>query len=73
MWRLPAGYDFLRYENWFREYSQEFLVGSEFDVANVQLKIDHTMRVLEFARQIAEGSGSGRGAEGAGRAGGFVP
>ena len=48
----PSGHDFGRYEKWFREYAQEFLVGSEFDVANVQLKIDHTMRVLEFARQI---------------------
>jgi HD superfamily phosphodiesterase len=50
---LGAGYNFQTYEQWFHEYTRKFLVGSEFDVANVQLKIDHTMRVLEFARQIA--------------------
>ena len=53
MSELGAGYNFQTYEQWFLEFSQEFLVGSEFDVANVQLKIDHTMRVLEFVRQIA--------------------
>ena len=36
-------------------------MGSEFDVANVQLKIDHTMRVLEFARQIAGPKGRAAG------------
>jgi hypothetical protein len=53
----PNGYDFGRYVNWFREFTQQFLVGSEFDVANLQLKIDHTMRVLEFARQIVGTNG----------------
>ena len=49
----PIGHNLGKYEKWFREYTREFLVGSEFDMANVQLKIDHTIRVLEFARQIA--------------------
>jgi putative nucleotidyltransferase with HDIG domain len=53
----PNGHNFGRYEKWFREYAQEFLVGSEFDMANVQLKIDHTMRVLEIARQITGSQG----------------
>ena len=52
MWRLPAGYDFHTYEQWFRDFTQEFLQGPEFDVANVQLKIDHTFRVLGFARRL---------------------
>jgi putative nucleotidyltransferase with HDIG domain len=57
MSELGDRYNFQDYEQWFQEYTQEFLVGSEFDVANVQLKIDHTMRVLEFARQIAAAQG----------------
>ena len=57
MSELGAGDNFQTYEQWFHEYTREFLVGSEFDVANVQLKIDHTMRVLEFARQIAGAQG----------------
>ena len=52
MWGLPAGYDFHVYEQWFHDFTRKFLQGSEFDVANVQLKIDHTLRVLEFARRI---------------------
>ncbi len=52
MWELPAGYDFQTYEQWFRDYTREFLQGSEFDVANVQLKIDHTLRVLGLARRL---------------------
>ncbi len=58
MSEIEAGYSFQIYEQWFREYTRKFLVGSEFDVANVQLKIDHTLRVLEFARQIIRGEGS---------------
>jgi hypothetical protein len=50
---LPAGYDFQTYEQWFRDFTGEFLQGSEFDVANVQLKIDHTRRVLELVRRIS--------------------
>ena len=61
MGELPAGHDFGKYEKWFREYTREFLWGSEFDVANVQLKIDHTMRVMEFARQIAAAKNRGAG------------
>jgi HD superfamily phosphodiesterase len=52
MWGLPDGYDFHTYEDWFLKFTRKFLQGAEFDVANVQLKIDHTLRVLEFARQI---------------------
>ena len=61
MSELGAGYNFQTYEQWFHEYTREFLVGSEFDVANVQLKIDHTMRVLEFARQLAGAQGPAGG------------
>ena len=52
-WNLPAGYDFQTYEQWFRDFTREFLQGSEFDAANVQLKRDHTWRVLELARRIS--------------------
>jgi len=57
----PIGHNFDKYEKWFREYTREFLSGSDFDVANVQLKIDHTMRVLEFARQMAAAQNNGAG------------
>jgi hypothetical protein len=52
-WNLPAGYDFETYGQWFRDFTREFLQGSEFDAANVQLKRDHTWRVLELARRIS--------------------
>jgi hypothetical protein len=52
-WNLPAGYDFQTYLQWFRDFTREFLQGSEFDAANVQLKRDHTWRVLKLARRIS--------------------
>ncbi len=52
MWDLPAGYDFHTYEQWFRDFTREFRQDNEFDAANVQLKIDHSLRVLGFARHI---------------------
>lgn len=54
MWNLPAGYDFRVYEQWFQNFTQGYLQGSEFDVANVQLKRDHTRRVLDLARRISQ-------------------
>jgi HD superfamily phosphodiesterase len=51
-WELPSGYNFHTYEQWFRDFTQKYLQGAEFDVANVQLKIDHTLRVLAFARRL---------------------
>lgn len=52
MGEWDSSFDFARYEQWFRDFTREFLQGDEFDLANVQLKIDHTLRVLEFARRI---------------------
>jgi len=45
-------YLFSYYEQWFQDFARKFFQGDAFDVANVQLKIDHTLRVLEFARRI---------------------
>ncbi|MGQ9920749.1 MAG: HD domain-containing protein [Desulfobacca sp.] len=49
-WQLPAGYRFEPYEEWFRQFTAAFLRGSAFDLGNVQLKIDHSLRVLELTQ-----------------------
>ncbi len=51
-WQLPQGYRFEQYEEWFRQFTAGFLQGSAFDVGNVQLKIDHSLRVLELAQRL---------------------
>ncbi|HAY21569.1 MAG TPA: HD family phosphohydrolase [Desulfobacterales bacterium] len=51
---LPAGYDFRTYERWFLDFTQGYLQGSDFDTANIRIKINHTLRVLGFARQITK-------------------
>jgi len=38
---------------WFRDYTREFLRGSDRDRRNVRIKIDHTLRVVEESRRIA--------------------
>ncbi len=60
MWELPADYDFQTYEQWFKDFTGKFLGASEFDAANVQLKIDHSQRVLKLARQLTRNLNPGR-------------
>lgn len=51
-WGFPSDFSFQRYKQWFRDFTRGYLQGAEIDVANVQLKIDHSCRVLEFARRL---------------------
>lgn len=53
-WQLPQGYRFEHYKEWFRQYTAAFLQGSAFDVGNVRLKIDHSLRVLELAQRLTK-------------------
>lgn len=51
-WTLPPIYQFDTYERWFHRFTQGFRQGSDFDVGNVQLKIDHSRRVLALAQRL---------------------
>jgi len=51
-WQLPQGYQLVHYAEWFRQFTASFLQGSTFDVGNVQLKIDHSQRVLELTQRL---------------------
>lgn len=51
-WTLPATYRFHLYEEWFHLFTQGFRQGSAFDVGNVDIKINHSRRVLALARRL---------------------
>ncbi len=51
-WHLPRGYQFQEYEQWFHDFTAGFRQGSDFDVGNVDIKINHSLRVLELARKL---------------------
>jgi hypothetical protein len=51
-WQLPGDYRFEDYEEWFGRFTAGFLRGSDFDVGNVQIKIDHSRRVLALAQRL---------------------
>jgi len=54
-WQLPEDYRFEDYEEWFNRFTAGFLQGSDFDVGNVQIKIDHSRRVLGLAQRLTQG------------------
>ncbi len=47
-----SDYDLLRYLDWFQSYLEGFHFGTGEDVANIDLKKDHSLRVLEEARML---------------------
>ncbi len=51
-WQLPSEYRFQDYERWFRHFTEKFRQGSDFDVGNVDIKINHSLRVLALAQRL---------------------
>lgn len=51
-WQLPDEYRFQDYERWFRDFTENFRRGSDFDVGNVDIKINHSLRVLALAQRL---------------------
>lgn len=47
-----SAYDLSRYLSWFQSYIKEFCFGTEEDLANIDLKKDHSLRVLQEARML---------------------
>lgn len=47
-----SAYDLSRYLEWFQSYIKESYFGTDEDVANLDLKRDHSLRVLEEARIV---------------------
>jgi len=48
-----SAYDLLRYLDWFQSCVEGFYFGTREDVANIDLKKDHSLRVLQEAEMIA--------------------
>jgi hypothetical protein len=49
-----SAYDLSRYLRWFQSYIKGFYFGTEEDVANMDLKKDHSLRVLQEARMLTD-------------------